>query len=509
MSTTSSGGGSVSQLVEKLFALILVELEQRPQRFLIDIGLLFCFLYVMFSKSYKIPKQTKLSSDEVNELLNEWSPEPLIPKASQKRRRRKTNENVSTDDIDVDEMLDNVEQDNTAASLNVITSAAQHQLTLAGKATHVHNFATYNFLGLVGDKNIIAECKKTITKYGVGSCGPRGFYGTIDVHLELERNLSQWLGTCDTIVYSYGFCTISSVIPAFSKRGDVLIYDQGVNFATQQGIELSRSIIQTFKHNDTNDLERLLKEIVAKDKGRPVKNRRFIVINGVYENYGDIAPLKRIVELKNKYKFRLIMDDSFGIGVLGKHGRGTFENLNIDVNEIDALTANLENSFAAIGGFCTGSRQVVDHQRLAGLGYCFSASLPPYISTAAIEAVKRIEQQPQLVQTVAKNTRLLVDSITNILPECLRLDGSYLSPVLHIRYKGTSDQEIVSSQFDKVVEKMLNSHSVAIVSPKYSSREKNLPAPSIRLSVSAAHSEQDINKCVEVLSQVLHEVFVN
>lgn len=120
----------------------------------------------------------------------------------------------------------------------------------------------------------------------------------------------------------------------FSKQDDIIVADSGCNFAIQVGMELSRSRISWFKHNDLGDLEEQLKKITAKDKkGVTPKNRRFIIVEGVYENYGDLAPLDKINELAKKYCFRIIMEDSFGIGVLGKTGRGTHEHFNIPVCE--------------------------------------------------------------------------------------------------------------------------------------------------------------------------------
>jgi len=481
---------SFNQLLNKVIQMLLEELNERPQRFLIDLSLIFCFLYIMLSKSYKITKPVKLTPEEVNELLEEWTPEPLIPQnnnSNNKKKKKKESEDVVESPI-------------------LASSALQTRFKLEGREGEISNFATFNFLGLVGDRAIIESCKKTILKYGVGSCGPRGFYGTIDIHLDLEAKLARFMGTDACIVYSYGFCTISSVIPAFSKRGDVILYDEGVNFATLQGIILSRSSFKSFKHNDTNDLKRALKEIIAKDNEKPVRNRRFIVINGVYENYGDIAPLEKIVQLAKQYKFRMIMDDSFGFGVLGKTGKGTVEHCNVNINDIDILTANLENSLASAGGFCVGTKQIVEHQRLSGLGYCFSASLPPFTSMASMQALSRLEQKPELMKQLVHNIKLTVDTISKALPECLRLDGSYCSPVMHIRYKGTNDSNITLEKFKKVVSKALE-RNLAVVCPKYSQRELNPPPPSIRISVSSSHTEDDINYCASVLRDILHQEF--
>ncbi|KHN79256.1 Serine palmitoyltransferase 1 [Toxocara canis] len=187
------------------------------------------------------------------------------------------------------------------------------------------NMATSNFLGLVGDERIEAVAEKTILKYGVGSCGPRGFYGTMDVHLDLEKQLAEFLKCEETVLYSYGFATVASAIPAYAKRGDVIFADKGVNFAIQKGLQASRSRIEWFEHNDVNDLERLLMEQAELDKKHPkiaAKTRRFMVVEGLYHNTGDLCPLPQLMELKWKYKVRIFIDESMSFGVIGNTGRG-------------------------------------------------------------------------------------------------------------------------------------------------------------------------------------------
>ncbi len=173
-----------------------------------------------------------------------------------------------------------------------------------------------------------------IEKYGVGSCGPRGFYGTIDVHLDLEQKLAKFFNVEEGIIYSYGFSTIASAIPAYSKRGDIIFADEGVHFAIQKGIVASRSDVRYFKHNDIDDLERLLKEQEEADIKNPKKakiTRRFLVIEGLYLNHGDLCPLPRMVDLKYKYKYRIFLDETVSFATIGKTGRGVTEYYNIQV----------------------------------------------------------------------------------------------------------------------------------------------------------------------------------
>ncbi|XP_061042644.1 serine palmitoyltransferase 1-like [Eubalaena glacialis] len=205
------------------------------------------------------------------------------------------------------------------------------------------------------------------------------------------------MNTEEAIIYSYGFATIASAIPAYSKRGDIVFVDKAACFAIQKGLQASRSDIKLFNHNDMDDLERLLKEQEIEDQKNPRKarvTRRFIVVEGLYMNTGTICPLPELVKLKYRYKARIFLEESLSFGVLGEHGRGVTEHFGIDIDDIDLISANMENSLASIGGFCCGRSFVIDHQRLSGQGYCFSASLPPLLAAAAIEALNIMEENP-------------------------------------------------------------------------------------------------------------------
>ena len=125
-------------------------------------------------------------------------------------------------------------------------------------------------------------------------------------------------------------------------------------------------------------------------------------------NYGDLCPLKKIIELKNKYKVRLFVDESVSFGTLGDSGRGITEHLGVDIGEVDNISASLENAVNACGGFCCGTSYIVDHQRLSGLGYCFSASLPPLQTAVSIETLKIIQNNPELLRSLRSNC-ILVD----------------------------------------------------------------------------------------------------
>lgn len=158
----------------------------------------------------------------------------------------------------------------------------------------VTNLASYNFYNFVGNEQVKEKAIQTLRTYGVGPCGPPQFYGTQDVHMKTEADIASCLGTEGCIVYAQAFSTISSVIPAFCKRGDIIVADRAVNYAIRKGLQICRSTIRYYEHNDMEDLERVLQKVV-KDQAKKPLTRRFIVTEGLFETVGDCVDLPKLV----------------------------------------------------------------------------------------------------------------------------------------------------------------------------------------------------------------------
>lgn len=158
------------------------------------------------------------------------------------------------------------------------------------------NLASYNFYNLVSNEILKEKAIQTLRTYGVGPCGPPGFYGTQDVHMKTEADIASHLGVAACIIYAQAFSTISSVIPAFSKRGDIIVADEAVNFAIRKGIQISRSTVRWYKHNDMEDMERVVQRVIKEQAKKPL-TRRFIVTEGLFENIGDAVDLPKVVRI--------------------------------------------------------------------------------------------------------------------------------------------------------------------------------------------------------------------
>ncbi|XP_042004666.1 long chain base biosynthesis protein 1-like isoform X2 [Salvia splendens] len=422
----------------------------------------------MTQKSYKPPKRP-LTKKEVDELCDEWVPEPLIPSISEEMKYEPP----------------------------VLESAAGPHAVVNG--VEVVNFTSANYLGLLGHDKLQESCTKALEKYGVGSCGPRGFYGTIDVHLDCEARIAKFLGTSDSILYSYGLSTMFSIIPAFCKKGDVVVVDEGVHWGIQNGLHLSRSTIIYFKHNDMKSLQSILESVTHENK-RAKKVRRYIVVEAVYQNSGQIAPLDEIIKLKEQYRFRVILDESNSIGVLGSSGRGLTEHCKIPVEKIDIVSAAMGHALATEGGFCTGSARVIDHQRLSSSGYVFSASLPPYLASAAITAIDVLEENPNLITKLRENISSLHKGLSDV--QGLEIVSDPKSPIVFLKLKNSTGFSKDDLQvLEDLANHLLKEHGVFVATSKRSILDKcKLPA-GIRLYVSAGHPKTDLDKACEAFKQ--------
>uniref|UniRef100_A0AC11D6U0 Serine palmitoyltransferase long chain base subunit 1 n=2 Tax=Caprinae TaxID=9963 RepID=A0AC11D6U0_SHEEP len=433
---------------------VLVEMVQAlyeaPAYHLILEGILILWIIrLLFSKTYKLQERSDLTLKEKEELIEEWQPEPLVPPVS---------------------------KDHPALNYNIVSGPPSHNIVVNGK--ECINFASFNFLGLLDNPRLKAAALASLKKYGVGTCGPRGFYGTFDVHLDLEDRLAKFMKTEEAIIYSYGFATIASAIPAYSKRGDIVFVDKAACFAIQKGLQASRSDIKLFNHNDMDDLERLLKEQEIEDQKNPRKarvTRRFIIVEGLYMNTGTVCPLPELVKLKYKYKARIFLEESLSFGVLGEHGRGVTEHFGIN--------------------------------RLSGQGYCFSASLPPLLAAAAIEALNIMEENPGIFAVLKEKCKRIHKALQGI--PGLKVVGESISPALHLQLEETTGcrerdvkllQEIVTQCMDR---------GIALTQARYLEKEeKYLPPPSIRVVVTVEQTEEDLEKAASTISEVAQTVLL-
>ncbi len=437
-----------------------------------------------------------LTEREIAALCAEWEPEPLAPPVPPAAAAWLAAEAAE------------------AAPTTAVSAPSK-----AGAPAPALDFSAFDFLGLRSDSAPRAAARAAIARYGVGSCGPRGFYGTIDVHLELEAGLAAAVGAEEAILYSYDLATLPSLLPAFAGRGDLLVLDDALGWAARSGAALSRARVLTFAHGDVADLERVLCGVAAEDAARPGRppRRRFVVVEGVAANTGRVAPLAAIVALKDKYKYRLVVDESCALGVLGAGGRGAAEAAGLAPADVDMLAASLGNAAATAGGFCAGAREVADHQRLGGAGYCFSASLPPYLAAAGLAALPAVAGAAGAARRArARAAARAFRAGAAALPGLALVGGaeSAESPVAHLRLAappagGRAGFAAGDLLLAAVAADCLARGGVRVALAKYSPLEAaTRPPPSLRVALSAAHSAADIEAALAALRGAAERVLL-
>ncbi len=246
-----------------------------------------------------------------------------------------------------------------------------------------------NYLGLTTHPEVMEAAIKAVEKYGTGCSGSRFLNGTLDLHLQLEKQLAEFLGVEDVMTFSTGFQSNLGIISTIVGRHDYILCDRENHASIYDGCMLSGAKFLRYKHNDMNDLERLLATV-------PETSGALIVTDGIFSMSGDICNLPELVRLKNKYGARLMLDDAHSLGVIGKGGRGTASHFGLE-KDVDIIMGTFSKSLASLGGFMASSHLVGEYVRHASRPFIFSASMTPSSVAAAMAALHVLEKEPQRV----------------------------------------------------------------------------------------------------------------
>ncbi|MEW6517588.1 MAG: aminotransferase class I/II-fold pyridoxal phosphate-dependent enzyme [candidate division FCPU426 bacterium] len=261
-----------------------------------------------------------------------------------------------------------------------------------------------NYLGLTTHPEVKAAAVAAVEKYGTGCTGSRFLNGTIDLHVELEERLAKFMQKEAALVFTTGFTTNQGVISTLVSRGDVVISDRTNHASILDGCRLAYGKLLKFRHNDMEDLERILQNLEGKDVGK------LIVVDGVFSMEGDLADLKRIVPLAKKYGARLMVDEAHGIGVLGKRGRGTCEELGV-LDDVDLVMATFSKSFASLGGFIAGEAKVISFLKHNSRAFIFQAAPPPAAVAATLAALNILEREPERLVKLRENVAYMLERV--------------------------------------------------------------------------------------------------
>src|SRR5215203_3837046 len=264
-----------------------------------------------------------------------------------------------------------------------------------------------DYLGLTQDPRLERAAVAVFDRYGTSCTGSRYLTGTLALHEELERRLAEFFKTEAALTFSTGFLGMLAVLSALTGRRDILYLDRENHASLYDGARLSFGAMRKYRHNDLEDLERLL----ARDADKP--GGRMIVTDGVFSMSGHIADLPGIVELARRYGARVVVDDAHATGVLGENGRGTPEHFGLE-DEIDLIIGTFSKSFASVGGFVTGPRSVINYIKHHGRPFIFTAALPAMQVAVALEALEIMETEPEHRESLQQNAERLRQGLSDL-----------------------------------------------------------------------------------------------
>lgn len=340
---------------------------------------------------------------------------------------------------------------------------------------------TNNYLGLTFDEQAIASSVKAVQERGTGTTGSRIANGSFEAHVELEEALAKFYRRKHAMVFTTGYQANLGVLSTLVGRGDHLILDADSHASIYDGARLGHAEVIRFRHNDPEDLYKRLRRM------KDVPGERLIVVEGIYSMIGDTAPLKEIAAVKRELGGYLLVDEAHSMGVLGEHGRGLAEAAGVEA-DVDFVVGTFSKSLGAIGGFCVSDMDDFDVMRVTCRPYMFTASLPPAVVSSTVTALRRLEEQPELRHKLMANARRLYDGLSGMG----FMTGPTSSPIVAITMP---DTERAIGMWNALLQ---NGVYLNLALPPATPDSR----PLLRTSVSAAHSEQQIDQVLAVFAEI-------
>ena len=344
-------------------------------------------------------------------------------------------------------------------------------------------FGSNAYTGLTGDQRVIDAAKKALDQYGSGCAGSRFLNGTLDLHVKLEKELAEFEGKDDSLCFSTGFSVNAGVIAMVVGRNDYVICDDRDHASIVDGRRLSFAHQLKYKHNDMEDLEKILQKL-------PYEAIKLIVVDGVFSMEGDLANLPEIVKLKHKYNCSIMVDEAHGLGVFGREGRGVCDHFGL-TDEVDLIMGTFSKSLASIGGFIAGDADTINFLRHTCRTYIFSASDTPAATAAANEALHIVRSEPERIEALWKVTKY---ALKRFKEEGFEI-GDTESPIIPLYVRDVEKTFIVTARaFD-------NGVFINPVIPPACAPQDTL----VRFALMATHTEEQVERGVQILKKVFKE----
>lgn len=345
-------------------------------------------------------------------------------------------------------------------------------------------FGSNAYTGLPSDPRIIAASHAALDKYGTGCAGSRFLNGTLDLHIKLEKEIAKYIGKEDVLGYSTGFSVNEGVLSVVVGRGDYIICDDRDHASIVDGRRLSFATQLHYKHNDMEDLERVLAKL-------PHEAIKLIVVDGVFSMEGDLAKLPQIVELKHKYNCSVMVDEAHGIGVFGREGRGVCDHFGL-TDEVDLIMGTFSKSLASIGGFIASDFDTINWLRHTSRTYIFSASNSPAATAAALEALHILQKEPERIEHLW--------DVTNYALKRFREEGFEIgdteSPIIPL-YVHDVDKTFLVTKLAYDAGVFINP-----VIPPACAPQDTL----VRFALMATHAKDQVDQAIEILKKIFMDM---
>lgn len=279
-------------------------------------------------------------------------------------------------------------------------------------------FGSNSYLGLTNHPKIKEAAMAAIAKYGTGCAGSPFLNGTLDIHIQLQNELAEFLGKDDVMLFSAGFQANSGTIPCVVGRNDYLVYDELDHASIMEGKLITFANTFKYKHCNMDDLERVLQKI-------PIEASKLVVTDGVFSMEGDVAPIDRMVEICDRYQATLMVDEAHGLGVFGREGRGTSDHYNC-LDKVEIIMGTFSKSLASIGGFIATDKDTINYMKHSVRPYIFTASIPPAATAAVLASLKIMRSEPWRNEALWDNQRYALNAFRTLGFEI----GNTQSPII-------------------------------------------------------------------------------